>query len=96
MNFIFSKIGSFFMFPQVKTQHSLSQQYFLVLKPHFTVATLWKTGSPENDLSYCIVQSLELTIGFIPGLSWLSRLQQAVSSDFPSDRPESLIWKKRD
>ena len=40
------------MFPQVKTQFSLSLKNFLVKETHLTVAylfTVWKTGIPEND-----------------------------------------------
>ena len=46
---IFTKIGTLFMFPQVKTQLSLSKKNFLVNDPHLTVAYWWKTGIPEND-----------------------------------------------
>ena len=43
------------MFPQVKTQLSLSQHNFLVIGTHLTVAWLWKTGIPEDDPPYCIM-----------------------------------------
>ena len=44
-----------FMFPQVKTQLSLSlsQKNFLVIAFHLTVALLWKTGISKKDSPYC-------------------------------------------
>ena len=42
------------VFPQVKTQFSLSQNMFLVVETHLTVTWLWKTWIPENDSAYCV------------------------------------------
>ena len=39
----------FVMFPQVKTQLSLSFKNFLVVETHLTVAWLRKTGVPKID-----------------------------------------------
>ena len=41
------------MFPQVKTQLSLSQKNFLVIEARKTVTyIIWKTGIPRNDSPY--------------------------------------------
>ena len=75
----FAENITFIMFPQVKTQFSLSQKNSLVMETHLTDVLLWKTGIPESSygcgcfkfiiVSHSSIRAAEDRIG--PAGTWI-------------------------